>query len=125
MLLERPGDVVTRQELRERLWPDIYVGFDRSLNTAVNTLRRALGDSRENPRFVETRSRRGYCFIAPVETEEAAAPAMAQPGERLGRTQTRSDKKTHRAAATLQGRLRSALLDGTRARGLGREGCSV
>src|SRR6516165_10965761 len=76
MLLERPGEVVTREALRNRLWPDTYVGFDRSLNTAINTLRRALGDSRENPRFVETHSRRGYRFIAPVET---AAPAITQP----------------------------------------------
>jgi TolB-like protein/Tfp pilus assembly protein PilF len=83
MLLERPGELVTRQELRERLWPDTYVGFDRSLNTAVNTLRRALGDSPENPRFVETRSRRGYRFIAPVETSEAAVPAISHPGEAI------------------------------------------
>jgi TolB-like protein len=79
MLLERPGEVVTREALRNRLWPDTYVGFDRSLNTAVNTLRRALGDSPENPRFVETHSRRGYRFIAPVETAEAAASAITQP----------------------------------------------
>jgi TolB-like protein len=79
MLLERPGEVVTRQELRKRLWPETYVGFDRSLNTAINTLRRVLGDSPENPRFVETYSRRGYRFIAPVETAEATAPAAPQP----------------------------------------------
>jgi len=83
MLLERPGEVVTRQELRERLWPDTYVGFDRSLNTAVNTLRRALGDSPENPRFVETHSRRGYRFIAPAEASEPARPAISQPGEAI------------------------------------------
>ncbi len=79
MLLERPGEVVTRQELRKRLWPDTYVGFDRSLNTAINTLRRALGDSPENPRFVETYSRRGYRFIAPLDTAEVAAPPITQP----------------------------------------------
>ncbi len=68
LLLEKPGQVVTRQELRERLWPpDIHVGFDRSLNTAVNKLRLVLGDTAENPRFIETLARRGYCFIAPVE----------------------------------------------------------
>src|SRR6516225_4944787 len=83
MLLEKPGEVVTRQALRNRLWPDTYVGLDRSLNTAVNTLRRALGDSPENPRFVETRSRRGYRFIAPVETSEAAVPAISHPGEAI------------------------------------------
>ena len=79
MLLERPGELVMRQELRTRLWPDTYVGFDRSLNTAINTLRRALGDSPENPRFVETHSRRGYRFIAPVATSEAPAPTGTQP----------------------------------------------
>ena len=81
MLLERPGEVVMREQLRKRLWPDTYVGFDRSLNTAINTLRRALGDSPENPRFVETHSRRGYRFIAPLEGAEAAASTTAQAGE--------------------------------------------
>jgi TolB-like protein/Flp pilus assembly protein TadD len=82
MLLETPGEVVTRQKLREKLWPGTYVGFDRSINTAVNTLRRVLGDSPENPRFVETRFRLGYRFIAPVEAEEEA-PGTAQPGEAI------------------------------------------
>ncbi len=73
LLLERPGQVVTRQELRERLWPpDIHVGFERSLNTAMNKLRQVLGDTAENPRFIETLSRRGYCFVAPVERSGGA-----------------------------------------------------
>lgn len=67
LLVERSGEVVTRKDLRQRLWPDTFVGFDRSLNTAVNSLRRALGDDPANPRFLETRSRLGYRFIAPVE----------------------------------------------------------
>ena len=68
MLLERPGEVVTREELRQKLWPaDTFVDFDRSLNTAASKLREALGDSAENPRFVETLPRRGYRFLAPVE----------------------------------------------------------
>ncbi len=67
LLLERAGEVVTRKDLREKLWPDTFVGFDRSLNTAVNSLRRALGDSSGNPRFVETRARAGYRFISPVQ----------------------------------------------------------
>ena len=79
MLLEKPGQVVTREDLRKRLWPDIHVGFDRSLNTAINTLRRALGDSPDNPRFLETHSRRGYRFIAPIEAAETPAPAIPQP----------------------------------------------
>jgi Tol biopolymer transport system component len=67
MLLEQPGEVVTRDQLRERLWSaDTFVDFDHSLSAAINKLRGALGDSAENPRFVETVSRRGYRFVAPV-----------------------------------------------------------
>ncbi len=66
-LLENAGDVVTREDLHKRLWPDIHVGFNRSLNTAVSTLRHVLGDSADNPRFVETCQRLGYRFIASVE----------------------------------------------------------
>ena len=68
-LLERPAQVVTREELRERLWPsDTFVDFDHSLNTAINKLRDALGDGAANPRFIETLPRRGYRFIAPVQS---------------------------------------------------------
>ena len=68
ILLECPGEVVTREQLQERLWSaDTYVGFDEGLNTAIRKLRVAFGDSAENPRFIETVSRRGYRFIAPVE----------------------------------------------------------
>ena len=68
MLLERPGEVVTREDLHGRLWPaDTFVDFDHGLNAAVKRLRDALGDSAENPRFVETLARRGYRFLAPVE----------------------------------------------------------
>ncbi|HXW55895.1 MAG TPA: winged helix-turn-helix domain-containing protein [Candidatus Cybelea sp.] len=68
LLLERSRDVVTREELRERLWPsDTFVDFDHGLNTAINQLRAALGDSASSPRFVQTLPRRGYRFIAPVE----------------------------------------------------------
>src|SRR5580704_7543820 len=66
-LLQRPGEVVTREELRNQNWPpDTFVDFDNSLNTAINKLREALGDSADNPRFIETLPRRGYRFIAPV-----------------------------------------------------------
>ena len=68
LLLEKPGEVVTRDDLREKLWSaDTYVDFDKSLNTTVNKLREALGDAAENPRFVQILHRRGYRFIAPVE----------------------------------------------------------
>jgi len=66
-LLTRSGEVVTRDELREKLWPaDTFVDFDHSLNTAVNKVREALGDSASSPRFVETLARRGYRFLGPV-----------------------------------------------------------
>ena len=68
LLLEHPGEVVTREQLRQKLWPaDTFVDFDRSLNTGVRKLREALSDSAENPRFVETLPRRGYRFLAPIE----------------------------------------------------------
>jgi DNA-binding winged helix-turn-helix (wHTH) protein len=67
MLLEHPGEVVTREELRNKLWPaDTFVDFDHGLNAAVKRLRDALGDSAESPRFVETVARRGYRFLPSV-----------------------------------------------------------
>src|ERR1700746_1396584 len=83
VLLQRPGEVVTREELRSENWPaDTFVDFDNSLNTAINKLREALGDSADSPRFIETLPRRGYRFIAPVNgvdgtTRGAAAGASA------------------------------------------------
>ena len=80
LLLERAGDVVTREELRQKLWAsDTFVDFDHSLNTAINKVREALGDSAASPRFVETLARRGYRFIAPVQIPVpiSAEPAMA------------------------------------------------
>jgi DNA-binding winged helix-turn-helix (wHTH) protein/TolB-like protein len=79
-LLARPGEVVTREELRERLWKtDTFVDFEHGLNTAIKKVRQALGDSAETPRFVETLARRGYRFVAPVSPpipEPAAAPPV-------------------------------------------------
>src|SRR4051812_9460145 len=66
-LLRRPGAVITRDDLRNQLWPaDTFVDFDHGLNSAVNRLREALGDSADNPRFIETLPKKGYRFIAPV-----------------------------------------------------------
>lgn len=80
LLLERTGEVVTREEMRQKVWPaDTFVDFDHSLNTAVNKLRETLGDSASNPRYIETLARRGYRFIAPVQRE---APSTGR-GERL------------------------------------------
>ena len=79
LLLERPGQIVTREELQRRLWPaDTFVDFDRGLNKAVNRLRDALGDSADSPRFIETLPKRGYRFIAPIDT---AAPLAMQAAE--------------------------------------------
>ncbi len=73
MLLERPGEIVTREDLRERLWPaEVFVDFDQSLNKAINKIREALNDSADSPRFVETLARRGYRFIAPLHSERSA-----------------------------------------------------
>jgi len=75
-LLENAGRVVTREDLRLKIWPaDTFVDFDHSLNTAVNKVREALGDSASNPRFVETLARRGYRFIAPVNGGDAGSAA--------------------------------------------------
>src|SRR5580693_2069494 len=69
MLLEHPGEVVTREEIQKRLWPaDTFVDFDRGLNRATNRLRESLGDDAESPRFIETLPRRGYRFIGQIET---------------------------------------------------------
>jgi len=91
-LLERPGEVLTREELRARLWPaDTFVDFDHGLSSSVNRLREALGDVADNPRFIETVPRRGYRFIAPVEPaavppEVQSAPSVpAAPVEGRGR----------------------------------------
>jgi TolB-like protein/DNA-binding winged helix-turn-helix (wHTH) protein len=79
-LLERAADVVTRAELRERLWPTEFVDFDHSLNTAVRKLRAALDDDADNPRFIETVARRGYRFIAPVEWQQQPPLPLAGEG---------------------------------------------
>src|SRR5262245_41122075 len=72
LLIERPGELVTREELRRALWPDdTFVDFDTGLNVVINRIRQALDDSASSPRFIETFARRGYRFIAPI-----AAPAQ-------------------------------------------------
>jgi cholera toxin transcriptional activator len=86
LLLERAGDVVTREEMRRKLWPaDTFVDFDHSLNTAVNKLRETLGDSASSPRYIETLARRGYRFIAPVQTESrqggGESPLVSKPAD--------------------------------------------
>lgn len=86
MLLERPGELVTRSDLRQRLWtPDTYVDFDIGLNAAVCKLRDALGDSADNPRFIQTLPRRGYRFIAPItRIDDVAVVAPRRSWRRRG-----------------------------------------
>jgi DNA-binding winged helix-turn-helix (wHTH) protein len=92
LLLERPGELLTREEIASALWPDgAFVDFDHGLNSAINRIREALGDSAANPRFIETLARRGYRFLAPVErvvdgdenspaaAEDSPAKAEASP----------------------------------------------
>jgi len=83
VLLQRPGEVVTREELRSQNWPaDTFVDFDNSLNTAINKLREALGDSADNPRFIETLPRRGYRFVAPVSSDDSIEKRKLDPAPR-------------------------------------------
>src|SRR5262245_20021626 len=82
-LVSEPGEPVTREELRKRLWPDdTFVDFDNGLNRAINRLRAALGDAADRPRYVETLERRGYRFIAPVVFEEDALAASPERARR-------------------------------------------
>lgn len=79
MLLERPGEVITREELRARIWPaDTFIGFDEGINTAIRKLRVAFGDSAESPRFIETLPRRGYRFVAPVQHSPSSDPQLSE-----------------------------------------------
>jgi DNA-binding winged helix-turn-helix (wHTH) protein len=72
MLLDRPGELLTREEISSELWPDgVFVDYEHGVNSAVNRIREALGDTAANPRFLETLARRGYRFIAPVERGES------------------------------------------------------
>ena len=100
-LLARPGEVVTREELQEKLWRDgTFVDFDRGVNTAVNKIREALGDSADTPRFVETLPRRGYRFVFPVEGAvrptagpvSIAAPLAASPQQETSSGPRRSER---------------------------------
>src|SRR6202140_2968750 len=78
MLLERPGQLVTREEIRDKLWSaDTFVDFDHSLGTAINKIRAALNDSVEKPRFVETLPKRGYRFIAELLPPPISSPASS------------------------------------------------
>src|SRR6516164_8269476 len=103
MLLQRRGDVVTREELQKAVWPaDTIVDFDRGLNKAINKIREALGDEADNPRFVETLPRRGYRFIAPVDAgaagEPSPGPANAGPPSPIGRGAVTAEDRSNLGA---------------------------
>ena len=109
LLLERPGEIVTREVIQQKLWPsDTFVEFDHSINAAIQRLRQALGDSAENPCFVETVARRGYRFIAPVEA--VAAGLVPAPEGRPRGTPLRKRWKVLVPAALILG---AAAIGGT------------
>src|SRR2546426_2205625 len=83
MLLERPGEMVTREQVREKLWrTDTFVDFDHGLNNAINRLREALGDSADTPRYIETLPRRGYRFVGAVEPIRPGAQGAGVAADR-------------------------------------------
>lgn len=99
MLLEHPGEVVTREELHKRLWPaDTFVDFDHGLNKAINKIRDALSDSAESPRFVETVARRGYRFLAEVRPFDTTPVLGPEP-----RIEAHSEAKNHDPASLAEG----------------------
>src|SRR6266481_4249658 len=103
-LLERPGEMVTREELRSKLWPaDTFVDFDHSLNAAIKRLRDALDETAERPVFIETVPRRGYRFIAPVDSAS---------GSRIVATQERSESLARPRAWGFLSTTRNAVLAG-------------
>lgn len=97
ILMEKPGEVVTREELRMRLWPaDTHVNYDANVNTAVNKLRQALGDSSDNPLYIETIPRKGYCLLAQPEISDR--PENSQSLQ----TETSRDVAAHRLLGVFQ-----------------------
>jgi len=101
VLLEKPGEVVTREALRKRLWPaDTHVNYDANVNTTVNKLRLVLGDSPDQPVFVDTIPRKGYSFVAAIEYLDQLAPQQNQVLE----------EKSSAAAGALSGESKSSLL---------------
>jgi TolB-like protein/DNA-binding winged helix-turn-helix (wHTH) protein/Flp pilus assembly protein TadD len=103
-LLEKPGELVTREELRSRIWPRTIVDFDHGLNKAISKIRDALGDSGDNPRFVETVARRGYRFLADVAAIESPdRPSEAGPGGIAGPFDASAPRTRSRLSMTLVG----------------------
>ena len=98
-LTEKPGEVVTREELRAKLWPaDTHVNYDANVNTTVNKLRQALGDSSDKPLYIETIPRKGYCLLVQTEISDKAGAALFVQDELA----SNSPKESARASAVLQ-----------------------
>lgn len=84
LLLERPGELISREEIEARLWPDRNVDFNHSLDVVVSRLRTVLGDKGSSPRYIETVPRKGYRFVEPVTVTLEAAPSQGVRGRRFG-----------------------------------------
>ncbi len=113
LLLEKPGELVSREALRNELWPeDTFVDFDHGLNAAVNRLREALGDSADHPKFIETLPRRGYRFIGVAGTHEERVPAesaSAAVGDAVAASEhVEQPPSTTKAETAARSRLRKA-----------------
>jgi TolB-like protein/DNA-binding winged helix-turn-helix (wHTH) protein len=108
MLLEHEGKIVTREEIKGRLWPnDTVVGFDHSINATINALRRALGDSADNPRYIETLARRGYRLMPAIEHRESApGTALGKDGEQRAQSATEISENTATVQETVQRRMK-------------------
>jgi DNA-binding winged helix-turn-helix (wHTH) protein len=119
VLLQRPGEVITREELRSQNWPaDTFVDFDNSLNTAINKVREALGDSADNPRFIETLPRRGYRFIAQVTGKDGTTKGIATGVSAAARPRSRKIGATAAIAVLAVGIAGGLLWRGRQARHL-------
>src|SRR5690242_9549460 len=110
MLLERPGQIITREELRGKLWPsDTFVDFEHGVNSGVARLREALGDSADSPRYIETLPRRGYRLIVSVEgVPQTAAPQVTANGENGGASATIAQPASQAGAADARADLPAA-----------------
>ena len=96
IMLERPGELISRDELRQKLWKsDTFVDFDHSLNTVINKLRDALGDSASSPRYIETLAKRGYRFLAPVEALNGERETPASPADQPATPVSAASLLTH------------------------------
>src|SRR6266849_126152 len=113
LLVSRAGNIVTREEVGRRLWPErLPLSLDANVNTAMNKLRQGLGDSKENPVYIETIPRRGYCFIAPLEFSDLAAPVAAAPAKQTAAENSEAQSRHLRHTLSVALRVVSLLLAG-------------